>query len=317
MSNKWENRFDPRRFYGEKMCALGQQRSDFYILVADLAASFSLGEFINCCQGRCINTGIAEQNMVGIAAGLAMEGKIPWINSIAPFATLRCAEQIRTDLCYNNLHAVIVAVMGGISGAPMGATHYATDDLGVLRSFANITILSPADEWEIGAAMEVAMDAPGPVYIRLGGGTEPHLPSKRSRFTIGKAFTCKEGTDVALFATGYMVHKALDAAELLEGKGISAGVYDHHTIKPIDKESILEAAGRAKLVVTLEEHNIFGGLGSATAEVLADAGLGVRLLRLGIPDLYVGVGEREDLLAKYGLDGASVARRVTEVLKKK
>ncbi len=181
MSNKWEDRFDPRRFYGNKICELGQKRSDFYILVADLAASFSLGDFINCCSGRCLNVGIAEQNMVGIAAGLAMEGKIPWINSIAPFATLRCAEQIRTDLCYNNLHAVILAVMGGIAGAPLGATHYATDDLGVLRTFSNITLLSPADQWEIGAAMEAAMDAPGTIYIRLGGGTEPHLPIRRSR----------------------------------------------------------------------------------------------------------------------------------------
>jgi transketolase len=316
MSNKWESRFDPRKFYGNKMCELGQKRSDFYILVADLAASFQLGEFINCCQGRCINTGIAEQNMVGIAAGLAMEGKIPWINSIAPFATLRCAEQIRTDLCYNNLHAVILAVMGGISGAPMGATHYATDDLGVLRTFANMTILSPADEWEIGAALESAMDAPGPIYVRLGGGTEPHLPMKRSRFTIGKAFTLREGKDVALIATGYMVHKALDAAEILQEKGISAGVYDHHTIKPIDKKSILAGAEKAKLVVTVEEHNVYCGLGSAVAEVLADAGTGVRLLRLGIPDLYVGVGEREDLLAKYGLDGKSIARTVGKALKK-
>lgn len=310
MRSLWEDRFDPRKFYGNKMCELGQKRSDFYILVADLAASFSLGDFINCCTGRCLNVGIAEQNMVGIAAGLAMEGKIPWINSIAPFATLRCAEQIRTDLCYNNLHAVILAVMGGIAGAPMGATHYATDDFGVLRSFSNITILSPADQWEIGAAMEAAMDAPGTIYIRLGGGTEPHLPIQRKSFTIGKAYTFREGKDVALIATGYMVHKALDVADSLEEKGISAGVYNHHTIKPIDKKSILGAAEKAKLVVSLEEHNVYGGLGSATAEVLADAGLGVPLLRLGIPDLYVGVGEREDLLAKYGLDAPAVARQI-------
>lgn len=315
MSNTWANRFDPRKYYGAKMCELGAKRSDFYILVADLAASFSLGDFIQCCTGRCLNVGIAEQNMVGIAAGLAMEGKIPWINSIAPFATLRCAEQIRTDLCYNNLHAVIVGCLGGIAGAPMGATHYATDDLGVLRTFSNITILSPADQWEIGAAMEAAMDWPGVVYIRLGGGTEPHLPMPPSRFTIGQALELKKGKEIALLATGYMVHKALDVADLLGQKGISVGVYNHHTIKPIDEDSIRSAARGARLVVTLEEHNIYGGLGSAVAEVLADAGLGIPLLRMGIPDLYVGVGEREDLLAQYGLDAPTIARRIFERLK--
>jgi transketolase len=316
MSSTWTDRFDPRKYYGAKMCELGAQRSDFYILVADLAASFSLGDFIQCCTGRCLNVGIAEQNMVGIAAGLAMEGKIPWINSIAPFATLRCAEQIRTDLCYNNLHAVIVSCLGGIAGAPMGATHYATDDLGVLRTFSNITLLSPADQWEIGAALEAAMDWPGVVYIRLGGGTEPHLPMPPSRFIIGRALELKKGKEVALLATGYMVHKALDVADRLAQEGISAGVYNHHTIKPIDEDSIRSAAEGARLVVTLEEHNIYGGLGSAVAEVLADAGLGVPLLRMGIPDLYVGVGEREDLLAKYGLDAPTMARRIFERLKR-
>jgi transketolase len=197
-------------------------------------------------------------SMVEIAAGLALEGKVPWVNSIAPFATLRCCEQIRTDLCYNNLHAVTVSIMGGLSGAPLGATHYATDDLGVLRSFANMTILVPADQWELEAALE--------------------------------------------------------AAETLAQEGFSVGVHDHPTIKPLDKESVIDAARGRKLVVSVEEHNIYCGLESAVAEVMAEAGLAVPLRRLGLPDVYGSVGEREDLLKKYGLDGAGIVRVVREAL---
>jgi transketolase len=312
MSSDWESRFDPRRVYGRKMCEIGQRRPETVVLVADLAVSFNLLEFADACATQFMNVGVAEQNMVGLAAGLALEGKIPWVNSIAPFATLRCCEQIRTDLCYNNLHAIIVSIMGGLSGAPLGATHYATDDLGVLRSFANMTILVPADQWEIEAAMEAAMEARGPVYLRLGAGTEPHIPFARSKFKIGEAFSLKEGEDVSLIATGYMVHKALEAADILEQQGLAVGVYDHPTIKPIDRDSIIQAAKGRKLVVAIEEHNIFCGLGSAVAEVLAESGMNVPLRRMGLPDVYGSVGEREDLLKKYGLDALGIARGVIE-----
>jgi transketolase len=317
MSNKWESRFDPRRIYGYKMCEIGQRHPETVVLVADLAVSFNLLEFADACATQFMNVGVAEQNMVGLAAGLSLEGKVPWVNSIAPFATLRCCEQIRTDLCYNNLHVVIVSIMGGLSGAPLGATHYATDDLGVLRSFANMTILVPADQWEIEAAMDAAIDARGPVYLRLGAGTEPHIPVPRSDFRIGRAFTLKEGTDVSLIATGYMVHKALEAAEGLERNGLSVGVYDHPTIKPLDRESIIASSKGRKLVVSIEEHNIYCGLGSAVAEVLAEGGLSVPLRRLGLPDVYGSVGEREDLLKKYGLDAAGITRLVSETVKRK
>jgi transketolase len=317
MSNKWESRFDPRRIYGNKICAIGQRHPETVVLVADLAVSFNLLEFADSCAAQFMNVGVAEQNMVGIAAGLALEGKLPWVNSIAPFATLRCAEQIRTDLCYNRLHVVVVSIMGGLSGAPLGATHYSTDDLGVLRSFANMTILVPADQWEIEAAMEAAVDAQGPVYLRLGAGTEPHIPIPRRDFRIGRAFTLREGKDVSLIATGYMVHKALEAAEDLERTGISAGVYDHPSIKPLDRASVVESARGRRLVVSVEEHNIYCGLGSAVAEVLAEDGLGVPLRRMGLPDVYGSVGEREDLLKKYGLDAAGITRLVRDTLKRK
>jgi len=315
MNGKWESRFDPRRVYGNKICEIGQRRPETIVLVADLAVSFNLLEFSGSCAAQFLNVGVAEQNMVGIAAGLALEGKVPWVNSIAPFATLRCCEQIRTDLCYNNLRAVIVSIMGGLSGAPLGATHYATDDLGVLRSFANMTILVPADQWEIEAAMDAALEAKGPVYLRLGAGMEPHLPFPRSDFQIGRAFPLVEGKDISLIATGYMVHKALEAAEKLAQEGFSVGVYDHPTIKPLDKESVIAAARGRRLVVSIEEHNIYCGLGSAVAEVMAEAGMAVPLRRLGLPDVYGSVGEREDLLKKYGLDGAGIVRVVIEMMR--
>jgi len=316
MNGKWESRFDPRRVYGNKICEIGRRRPETVVLVADLAVSFNLLEFADSCATQFMNVGVAEQNMVGIAAGMALEGKFPWVNSIAPFATLRCCEQIRTDLCYNNLHAVVVSIMGGLSGAPLGATHYATDDLGVLRSLANMTILVPADQWEIEAAMDAAAEAKGPVYLRLGAGMEPHLPMPRPDFRIGRAFPLREGKDVSLIATGYMVHKALEAAEALEREGLSVGVYDHPTIKPLDGDSVIAAARGRRLVVSIEEHNIYCGLGSAVAEVMAEAGMPVPLCRLGLPDVYGSVGEREDLLKKYGLDAAGIVRRVSETLKK-
>lgn len=317
MNDRWNSRFDPRRVYGNKICEIGQRRLETIVLVADLAVSFNLLEFADTCATQFMNVGVAEQNMVGIAAGLALEGKIPWVNSIAPFATLRCCEQIHTDLCYNNLHTIIVSIMGGLSGAPLGATHYATDDIGVLRTFANMTILVPADQWEIEAAMEAASEAKGPVYLRLGAGTEPHLPIPRSKFKIGRAFALTEGKDVSLIATGYMVHKALEAAEELEKEGFSVGVYDHPTIKPLDGDSVVAAAQGRKLVVSIEEHNIYCGLGSAVAEVLAEVGLNVPLRRMGLPDVYGSVGEREDLLKKYGLDAAGITRMVSKTLRGK
>ncbi len=314
MSGKWDSRFDPREVLGKKILEIGMSRPECVVLTADLAASCRILGFVEACPARCINVGIAEQNMVGIAAGLAMEGKIPWTISIDPFMTMRCCEQIRTDVCYNNLHVIIVSYMAGISGAPLGATHYATEDIGIFRSFANMTIVHPADQWELERAMEAALDAKGPIYLRLGLGFEPNLPVERKEFAIGRWYQFKKGTDASIHATGYMVHKALQASDILEEKGISVGVYDHPTLKPLDAQLVLEAARNSRIMITMEEHNIYGGLGSAVAEVLAEGGAAVPLRRLGIPDVYGGVGEREALLSKYGLDVPSVVRCIEESL---
>ena len=309
MNGKWESRFDPRRVYGNKICEIGRRRPETVVLVADLAVSFNLLEFADSCAAQFLNVGVAEQNMVGIAAGLALEGKVPWVNSIAPFATLRCCEQIRTDLCYNNLHAVVVSIMGGLSGAPLGATHYATDDLGVLRSLGQHD--DPRSRRPMGNrgghGCRLGSEGPGLPSSGRRNGTAPSR-SPAPDFQIGRAFPLREGKDVSLIATGYMVHKALEAAEALEQEGFSVGVYDHPTIKPLDRDSVIAAARGRRLVVSIEEHNIYCGLGSAVAEVMAEAGMAVPLCRLGLPDVYGSVGEREDLLKKYGLDAAGIVR---------
>lgn len=313
-TEKWANRYNPRTLFGDTLIRLARNRGECIALSADLVHGCGIGGFNDVLPGRCINVGVAEQNMAGIAAGLATEGKIPWMVTIAPFITMRCLEQIRTDICYNNLHVVIVSTFAGLSGAPLGATHYGLEDIGIFRSLANMTIMQPADAWETERAMEIAMDLPGPVYVRIGGGSEPSLDADRDQFTLGKALRLTDGKDVAIHATGYMVHKALDAADVLLQKGVSVAVYDHHTIRPLDAGAVLATAKPGKLLVSLEEHYAFGGLGSAVAEVLAEAGTSARLVRLGIPDVYGGVGEREALLSKYNLDVESVVARVEEAL---
>ena len=315
MSVNGNSMFNPRDTFGKKIIKIGEQRPEVMVLTADLAYTCCVIGFAEAFPERFINVGIAEQNMVGMSAGLAFEGKLPWITTIASFITMRCFEQIRTDLCYNKLHVVLVSVMAGISGAPLGSTHYATEDIGAFRSLANMTILQPADQWEVEQVMDAALEVDHPVYIRLGSGIEPNLSIDRNRFKIGHAYTLREGRDAYLISSGYMVHKALEAAEKLKAYGISVGVQDHPSIKPLDRESILAAAENSRLVVTLEEHNVFGGLGSAVAEVMAESRQTSLLIRMGIPDLYVGVGSREDLLSKHGLGVAAIVECVKNGLK--
>jgi transketolase len=252
--------------------------------------------------------------MVGLAAGLAFEGKVPIVTSIAPFIYMRACEQVRTDVCYNNLHVLFVPILSGISGAPLGSTHYGTEDLAVMRAFPNMKVLQPSNAGQIDRAMREAYDADGPVYIRLGSGREPDVPSQPEGRMIGKAIHLREGADVSILASGYMVHKALQAADRLAEEGISAGVWDHPSIKPIDETAVRAAltgsADSVRLIVTLEEHNLCGGFGSAVAEQVAGAGSAVPLEIMAIPDLFVGVGSREDLLALHHLDSRSIVERI-------
>jgi transketolase len=284
------------------------------VLAADLARTCHVLGFRDLRPGNFLNVGICEQNMVGIAAGLAFEGKVPIVTSIAPFIYMRACEQVRTDVCYNNLHVLFVPILSGLSGAPLGSTHYGTEDLAVMRSFPNMTVLQPSTSRQITMALQEAFDAAGPVYIRLGSGQEPDVPSGREGPLIGRAFQLRAGREVSILATGYMVHKALEAADRLAERGISTGVWDHPSIKPIDSEAVRAAAkgtsGSVRLVVTLEEHNLCGGFGGAVAEQLSKIGSGVPLEIMAIPDLFAGVGSREELLQLHHLDSESIVRRI-------
>ena len=315
--------FNPREELGKAVVRLGRERENCMVLAADLARTCHVEDFQELRPDNFLNVGICEQNMVGIAAGLAFEGKVPIVTTIAPFIYMRACEQVRTDVCYNNLHVLFVPVLSGISGAPLGSTHYATEDLAVMRSFPNMTVLQPSGARQVAEAMREAYDAAGPVYIRLGSGLEPDVPSDPQGPVIGRAICLREGADVSILATGYMVHKALGAAHRLAQEGISAGVWDHPSIKPIDAAAIRTAlsgsgnpatrtSGAVKLIVTLEEHNRCGGFGSAVAEEVAKIGSAVPLEIIAFPDLFVGVGSREDLLALHHLDTDSIVRRIRD-----
>lgn len=315
MAAEWST-FNPRERFGRAVVELGTERDNCMVLAADLARTCHVLGFKDARPDNFLNVGICEQNMVGIAAGLAFEGKVPIVTSICPFIYMRACEQVRTDVCYNNLHVLFVPIMSGISGAPLGSTHYGTEDLAVMRSFPNMKVLQPSNARQIEKAIREAYDAEGPVYIRLGSGQEPDVPSHPEGPMIGRAIQLREGAEVSILASGYMVHKALEAAELLAEEGISAGVWDHPSIKPIDAAAVRAALSGSseavKLIVTLEEHNLCGGFGSAVAEQVSKIGSPVPLDTMAIPDLFVGVGDREDLLRFHNLDTDSIVRRIKE-----
>jgi transketolase len=318
MRREWGT-FNPREELGKAVVGLGKERNSCVVLAADLARTCHVLGFQKMRPDNFLNVGICEQNMVGMAAGLAFEGKVPIVTTIAPFIYMRACEQVRTDVCYNNLHVLFVPILSGISGAPLGSTHYGTEDLAVIRSFPNMTVLQPSSARQIQKAMREAYDAAGPVYIRLGSGQEPDVPSGPHGAIIGRAIHLRKGADVSILATGYMVHKALEAADRLAEEGISAGVWDHPSIKPIDKQALWTAlAGSAdavKLIVTLEEHNLCGGFGGAVAEEVAKIGLPVPLEIMAFPDLFVGVGSREELLKLHHLDTDSIVGRIRKRLR--
>ena len=318
MALEWKT-FNPREEFGKAVLGLGKDRDNCVVLAADLARTCHVMEFRDAYPERFVNVGICEQNMIGLAAGLAFEGKVPIVTTIAPFIYMRSCEQVRTDVCYNNLHVLFVPILSGISGAPLGSTHYGTEDLAVMRAFPNMTVLQPSNAGQIAKAIRQAYAAAGPVYIRLGSGQEPDVPSNPEGPMIGRAVHLREGVEVSILASGYMVHKALEAAGRLAEEGISVGVWDHPSIKPIDAAAVRAAVSGSsdavRLIVTLEEHNLCGGFGSAVAEVLAGIGSPVPLQMMAIPDLFVGVGSREDLLAQHHLDTGSIVNRIAALLR--
>ena len=315
MPTEWGT-FNPRAEFGKAIVALGEKEPNCMVLSADLARTCNTVDFSDAFPQRFLNVGICEQNMVGMSAGLAFEGKVPIVSSISPFIYMRACEQVRTDVCYNKLKVIFVSIMSGISGAPLGSTHYGTEDLAVMRSFPNMTVLQPSNARQVRQAVFEAYDAAGPVYIRLGSGLEPDVPSASQGALVGNSIHLRQGSDVSILATGYMVHKALHAAEKLEAAGISTGVWDFPSIKPIDASAVRKAVGgssnEVKLMVSLEEHNLFGGFGGAVAEELSEVRTSVPLLRIALPDVFVGVGDREGLLKQQRLDTESIVERIKE-----
>ncbi|MBR3779334.1 MAG: transketolase family protein [Clostridia bacterium] len=303
-----------RDAYGQTLVELGNEREDIVVMDADLAAATKTGMFRKAHPNRFFNTGIAEGNMMSIAAGLAACGKTVFASSFAMFAAGRAFEQIRNSIGYPHLNVKIAASHAGVSVGEDGATHQCCEDIGIMRTIPGMVILNPADAPEAKAAVRAAADYDGPVYLRLGRLAVPVFNEENVTFEIGKGKVMREGTDVTVIATGLEVNEAMIAAETLQAEGISTRVVNMATIKPIDKDLILTCAAETGAIVTAEEHNIIGGLGSAVAEVLVESGKPVPMLRVGVEDTFGRSGPALELLDLYGLTAPHIVEKVKAVL---
>ncbi len=287
-------------------------------LGSDLGAD-TLKEFRREMPDRFFMEGVSEAALVGMAAGLALEGRIPYFNTIGTFITRRCFEQVVDDLCLHQLPVRLIGSGGGLVYAPLGPTHQAIEDIAIFRALPHMTIVAPADAGEMRRFMEASLDVPGPVYVRLGKGGDPVVTRDDGPFVIGRGVPLREGDDALLVTTGIMAKACLDAAARLEGRGVGAGVLHLPTVKPLDVEAILSRAAKARAIVSVEEHTVIGGLGSAVAEVLAEGGLvgAKRFARMGIPDVFCDrYGSQAGLLERFGLTDAKIAERVLSLLER-
>lgn len=304
-----------RPTFARTLTELAEQDARVALVIGDVGFGVIEG-FAARFPERFLNVGVAEANLAGVSAGLALAGARPFMYSIANFPTLRCLEQIRNDICYNGAPVVIVGVGGGLAYGSLGATHHATEDLAVMRALPGMTVVAPADPIETELATRAALALGAPLYLRLGRSGDPSVHETRPRFTLGRAIVVREGTDLTLLATGAIVRSALDAAALLAGAGVSTRVVSVHTVKPLDADAVRQAVEVTPALMTVEEHSIVGGLGSAVAEVLADGGLRPRTFaRLGLPDAFGHrIGGRDHLLAHAGLDAPGIARAARRIL---
>lgn len=299
-----------RDAYGKTLVSLGKENENIVVLDADLSKSTKTALFGEAFPERFFNMGIAEQNLIGTAAGLAASGKIPFASTFAMFASGRAFEPIRNSVAYPRLNVKIAATHAGLTVGEDGASHQCIEDIALMRAVPNMTVICPADGVETEAAVRAAAMHKGPVYIRLGRSKVPAVFDKEKYiFEWGKGVTVREGKDAAIVATGIMVPVAMEAASELERRGINVRVIDIHTIKPIDRELIIEAARETGAIVTAEEHSIIGGLGSAVAEVLSE-NIPVPMKRIGVKDAFGESGTAEDLLEKYGLTAKNIVEEV-------
>lgn len=305
-----------RESYGKTLAELGAENPNIVVLDADLAGSTKTGIFAKAFPERHINCGIAEGNMMSVAAGLAASGKTVFASSFAMFASGRAFEQIRNSIGYPHLNVKIGASHAGISVGEDGATHQCNEDFALMRSIPGMTVICPSDDVEARAAVRAAAEYEGPVYLRLGRMAVPVFNDPEDyEFRWGKGVVMKEGADVSIIATGVEVAEAMKASELLAADGINAEVINIHTIKPIDRELIMATAKKTGKVVTVEEHSIIGGLGSTVCETLSETAP-TPVLRIGVNDTFGESGPAQALFEKYGLDAAGIYRQVKEFLGK-
>lgn len=303
-----------RESYGEALAELADKYEDLVVLDADLAAATKTGIFKKKCPERFIDCGIAEANMMGVAAGLASTGKKVFASSFAMFAAGRAYEIVRNSIGYPHINVKIGATHAGISVGEDGATHQCNEDIALMRTIPGMTIINPADDVEAKAAVEAAINIDGPVYLRFGRLAVPVFNDKDTyKFEVGKGVQLKDGKDVTIVATGLMVNEAKMAAEALEKEGISARVINIHTIKPLDKDIICKAAKETGVIVTAEEHSIIGGLGSAVADAVTEC-CPVPVVKVGVNDVFGHSGPAVDLLKEFGLSAENIAEKVKYAL---
>ena len=303
-----------RESYGNALAELGKVNPDVVVFDADLAGATKTGVFKKAFPERHFDCGIAESNMVGLAAGIATTGIPVFASSYAIFTAGRCYEQIRTSVCYPKLNVKIAATHAGVTVGEDGASHQCCEDISLMRNIPGMVVVSPADATEAALATEAILEYNGPVYLRLSRSASPVIFDENYQFQLGKGVVLQDGNDIAIFSTGIVLGEVLQAAEKLKQKGLSVAVINIHTIKPIDQELVIKYASKCKHLFTVEEHSIIGGLGSAIAEVTAEY-QPVKLTRIGIKDIFGSSGDPSGMFKRYGLDYESIEETILKSLK--
>jgi transketolase len=312
-----QNEKETRGGFGEGIFEIGKENDKVVVLTADLAGSFKLGPFIKNIPSQFVQCGIAEANMIGVAAGLTIGGRIPYTTTFANFSTGRVYDQIRQSVAYSNKNVKICASHAGLTLGEDGATHQILEDIGMMKMLPGMTVIVPCDFNQTKIATKKIADYEGPVYLRFGRPKWPNFTKEDgSDFIIGKAQILSEGTDVSIFACGHLVWKAIEAGKILEAKGISVEIINIHTIKPLDKEAIIASITKTKCAVTCEEHNIIGGLGDSIAQV-ASTNFPIPIEFIGTKDTFGESGTPKELLTKYGLDSSNIVEAVEKVISRK
>lgn len=306
-----EKKIATRQSYGEELAKLGEENSNIVVLDADLSSATKTNIFAQKFPDRFINVGIAEQNLMGLAAGLSTFGKIPYASTFAVFAAGRSYEQIRNSIAYPKLNVKICATHAGITVGEDGATHQMLEDLSLMRSLPNMTVLCTSDDVQTRWAVRAISEFEGPVYLRLCRMATPVIYPKNEQFEIGKGVQIGDGTDASIIATGVVVSEAIKAMEELKKQGINVRVIDMHTIKPIDRELIIKCAKETKKIITVEDHSIIGGLGSSVCEALSDE-LPTKVIRMGINDVFGRSGNAEELIRYYKIDSTAIVNKVLQ-----